>query len=667
MLVTKKYYNQLIDKLLNYSNKYYNQGNSEISDGVFDSLLAEAEQIEKEHPTWIRSDSPTNNVMGKPVKGLAKVYHNPAMLSLAKSMNYDELKNWLKKLIIRGYNDFIVECKHDGLAIKLVYENGKLIQAATRGDGKVGTDVSLITNQINDIPKILDKAKLHSADNILEVRGEIFLTKSGLAKINEYLQQNFPKEKLRKNVRNTAAGLLRNEKPDINQSKYLKFSAYMSLDKHSISHNGSMKYLQSLGFNTTNTFIPTYQFTINQNNLDTAFSALQKYIDDIYAKRDTLDIEIDGMVIKVNNYSEQNQLGAKESVPNWAIAYKFPQEEKMSILKDVVWVLGSKGNITPVANIEPVNILGAEVANVTLHNIEEIRRLDLKIGDHIVVTRRGDVIPKIINVHKDLRTGDEQEINIPQNCPICGQPVVKNDVFIRCNNNQCAGRMAGKINDFIFKLNIKDVGPKIIDKLVNTGKLQTIGDLYRLTANDISSLDKEGDISATKIISRIKESKNAPLSAVIAGLGISGIGDISGKVLANYYKSLERFKNARFEELLALNDVGETTALNIINWIKNNQYILDDLINLNLGSNQSVNTLTSNKLKNKTFAFTGALSISRNKMSELIEQNGGIISSIKKGLDYLIIGNNAVSTKIEKARKYNAQVINESDFMKMLK
>ena len=656
MLITKDYYNQLIDKLLIYAEHYY-QGNPDVTDAIFDSLLLEAETIEKEHPKWIRKDSPTSNVMGDLTPGFAKVYHNPAMLSLSKSMDYNELKTWLLKLLNKGYNDFIVECKHDGLAIKLTYKNGILQQAATRGDGKVGSDVTLITNQIDSIPK-----RIKLKDD-LELRGEIFLTKSGLDKINKYLQTHFPKEKLRKNVRNTAAGLLRNENPDINQSKYLQFSVYMSLDKNSLSHEESMKYIHSLGFKTTNDFVPIYHFNLSTNTFENDFDKLQQYIDNVYAKRDALDIEIDGMVIKVNQYQAQKKLGEKESVPNWAIAYKFPQEEKMSILLDVTWVLGSKGNITPVATIQPVNILGAEVSNVTLHNIEEIKRLGLMLNDHIIVTRRGDVIPKIIKVDKSLRTGQEKEINLPDKCPVCGGSITKNDVFIRCDNINCAGRIIGKIDDFISKLNIKDVGHKVIEKLVNTGKLKSIGDLYRLKAIDISNLDREGDVSAAKVISRINDSRKAPLSSIIAGLGIPGIGDISGKALAKYYQTLSNFKNAKFEELLTMHDVGETTALSIVKWIKNNESIIDDLISLNLGISEKKKL---GVLNNKTFAFTGALSQSRKQISDLIENNGGIISSIKKGLDYLIIGNNAVQAKIDKAVKYGVQVIDEDEFFKIL-
>ena len=665
-LITKAYYNRLIDQLKKYEDQYYNQNESEISDSVFDSLYREAAKIEKIHPNWIRKDSPINSVMGSPTEGLSKIIHDPPMLSLSKAMDYNELKEWLLKLVNKGYNNYIIECKHDGLAAKLIYRNGKLVLAATRGNGRVGSDVSIVTNQIDSIPKQIDINKLHSDDiDKLEVRGEIFLTKSGLDQINQYLQVNFPKEKLRKNVRNTASGLLKNEHPDINQSKYLRFSAYMSIDQDSLSHYDSMIYLKSLGFEITNDFVPFKQFIITRQNFNTIFDEIKKYIDTVYASRENLDLDIDGMVIKANNYIEQKQLGEKESVPNWAIAYKFPQEEKMSILNSVVWTLGSKGNITPVGNIEPVDILGVTVSNVTLHNIEEIRRLDLKINDHIIITRRGDVIPKVIKVNKELRTGNEIDIEIPSKCPICNGLITKNDVFIRCNNDNCLGRIIGKIDDFIAKLDIKDVGHKIVEKLVNAGKLKTIGDLYRLKTIDISLLEREGDISAAKVISRINDSRKAPLFAVIAGLGIPNIGDISGKLLANKYQSLVNLKNAKFEDLISLNDIGETTALNIVNWIKNNETIIDDLISLNLGIVEEKNI--NNILNNQTFAFTGTLSTPRKEMSELIEQNGGIVSSIKKGLNYLIIGEGAVQSKIDKAIKNNAKVINEQQFLNMIK
>ena len=658
MKITREYYNQLVDNLIKYEDQYYNKDDSEISDSEFDSLYNEALQIEKQHKDWIRIDSPTRKVMGAPTKGLQEIVHDVPMLSLGKAMDMDELYNEIRKMYNAGSRHFFIECKHDGLACRLKYNKGKLLFGATRGNGKVGNDVTLTCKQIENIPKELPEP----ID--LDIRGEIFLTKSGLNKINKYIQEHFPKQKLKKNVRNTASGLLRDENPDVNKSKYLKFSAYMALTDD-ISHSASMRRARELGFQTTVDFVKTHLVVFDdKKTFDDNFNEIKIILNNVADDRSNLDFDIDGMVIKSDLYVDQQKLGSREEKPNWAIAYKFPQEEKMSILKDVRWDLGPKGNITPVALIEPVEILGATVENPTLHNIDEIKRLDIKIGDHITVTRRGDVIPKVIRSHPELRTGDEKEIIIPDKCPVCGGPVTKQDVFIRCDNINCKGRIAGRVLDFINKLEIKDFGEKLINKLVELNKIKSIVDIYKLVEKDISTLDKQGDTSAKKVISRINQSKSATLDKVLAGLGIPNIGDTTGKQLAKFYGTLDKFQKATFEELLNMDDIGELTATSILKWIKNNNNLINELIKLNIG--QPLPTALG-KLNGKTFAFTGTLSISRKKMQETIESNGGINSSIKKGLDYLIIGAGAKDHKIEKAKSLNANVITEDEFYKLIK
>ena len=438
----------------------------------------------------------------------------------------------------------------------------------------------------------------------------------------------------------------------------------MSLDTLYDTHGDSMKWLQTLGFLTTDTFVSNFTFTVTNSN--TIFTKIQKKLEQIYKDREKFDFDIDGMVFKVNSYQQQQQLGNKRNVPNWAIAYKFPQEEKVSILRDVKWELGAKGTFTPVAIIDPVNILGAMVESPTLHNMDEIKRLDIKIGDHVVVTRRGDVIPKIIKVITELRDGTEKAIIPPEICPFCGNKITIRDAYLKCDNDNCLGRITGKIVDFVKKLEIKDFGEKLITALVKRKSLTKVTDIYRLKASDISILDKQGVVSAAKVIQRINDSKQAPLSKIIAGLGINNVGEVTGKDLAEYYSTLERFKNANINELMAMNNIGEVVAVNIIKWISNNQDLIDDLISLGLGANKKI-TIINNTLNNKTFAFTGALSIPRKKFQEKVEQNGGIISSIKQGLDFLIIGEGAKQPKIIKAQKYGAKVLTENDFEQLIK
>lgn len=667
---TQEYYNKLIDNLLKYADQYYNGDGSDISDAEFDTLYIEASQIELAHPEWMRADSPTKQVMGAPMVGLKEVYHNPPMLSLGKVMNYDELKTWLQSL---GTADLYIECKHDGLACKLIYEQGKFVEGSTRGNGHVGNDVTQACMLIDSIPKVLSKP----ID--LEIRGEIFLTKSGMIEINnnkekEYLKnhtaEEFDKNKdslLFKTVRNAASGILRNLEPNKEELKHLVFSGYMDPNHKSyMTHSDAMKAARELGFATTDNFVHNTSVHISADNIDVSFAALENYFDAVNEQREEFDFDIDGMVLKINNYAEQDKMGSRKNTPYWAIAYKFPQEEKVSILRKVEWLLGDKGNITPRATIDTVNILGADVSAATLHNIKEIERLDIKIGDHVVVTRRGDVIPKIVAVHYNLRMGNEKDIVIPTVCPVCGAPVTRTKTMIRCNNESCTGRYLGKISNFINALGIKNFGNVVVAQLIDAGKLKYITDIFYLCENDIACLDRQGQKSASNIIKAIEKAKSAPLKNYIAGLGIPSIGTQAGKVLAQKYNTFENFEKATFSELIELEDFGDVTANYIITWINDNRDILHTLINLRVGLPQPSIKPKSGKLNNKTFACTGALSIPRKKVQEIVEQYGGIFYSIKKGLDYLIVGDNAVPAKISKAEKYGAKIIGEEDIMKMI-
>jgi DNA ligase (NAD+) len=380
-----------------------------------------------------------------------------------------------------------------------------------------------------------------------------------------------------------------------------------------------------------------------------------------------MDFDIDGMVLKIDDYKLQSSLGEKRSVPNWAIAYKFPQQEKLTILKSVEWLLGNKGNITPLAHIDTVNIFGADVSAATLHNCKEIERLDVKIGDHVIVTRRGDVIPKIIGVNKDMRDGTETAISIPEVCPACGQPITKTGVFIRCDNEQCQGRLAGRVENLVKALDIKNFGMKVIEKLVDDNTLKSPADIFKLVVTDISGLDRMGIKSAEKIINNINDARNASLDMVIAGLTIPGVGVAAGKDLADKYQTLDKFKDAKFDELVMMNDIGETTANNIISWLVSNSTYIDELIGHNIATQARESTTSTNKLSASVFAFTGKLSVGRKEMEAMIVDNGGNVSSINKTINYLIIGDNAVQTKIDKAKKYGAEVITETDFMNMIK
>lgn len=643
-------------ELINYHNDlYFNQQNPEISDQEYDQLFEQLKQLEYQYPEFYDDNSPTNIVGGNVENTFNDVKHKIPMLSLGKCMNRDQLRDWLLNMKNNGVFDIITELKFDGIAISLIYENGKLIRAATRGNGLIGEDITATVMTIQNIPKNIREL------SSLEIRGEIVLLKSGLDKINKISDRAY------KNVRNAASGILRTKNPSKENGKYLRFAPYFLQSNFNFkSQLESMDFIQSLGIVFYENPYSNTQFDISKiNNIEELTTHFINIFDKIQKNRDSLDFDIDGMVLKSNLRIDQEKLGNKINIPNWAIAYKFESQQKISILEDVEWLLGAKGNITPRARIKPTEIGGTVITKPTLHNIDELKRLDIKIGDQVIIERRGDVIPKITKVLHELRTGDEIDIEIPVVCPECGMPVSFNNAFIRCDNESCSGRQASKIENYIKSLEIDDFGPKVINRLIEVGKLNDLTDIYKLTVNDIATLERMGEKSSTKIINNINKSMSAPLYQIIAGLTIKNVGRENGKVLSNKYKTLENFSKATFKELHLMDGIGPVIAENIINWLSldDNKDLINKLINYQVGQNEeSIDETNDGKLKGYKFSFTGALSISRKEMEKLIINSGGEISGIKKGLDYLIIGKGAKDHKISKAESVGAIVITEGDF-----
>lgn len=642
-IISLDQYNKFVDELKKHVETYYVKNEVEIEDSEFDTLFYQVQEFEDANPTLIRKDSPTQEVMGRAEKN--KVVRDKVMFSLGKCPDFESLEKWCSKFINK---EFSIEAKLDGLACELIYSKGILIQAATRGDGKVGEDVTSAAKMIPSIPKEID-----NKDERFETRGEIFLTKSGLEKINEISSKKY------KNVRNAASGILRNDEPNEKFVEHLVFGAYMLVFNNFNTHIEAMQYLKSLNFKIVNELSDL--FTLNSSS---DFEEIKKYFEQLYKQREQLDFDIDGMVIKINDIKNQNALGESNKEPNWATAYKFPPASVISKIEEVEWLLGSKGNITPRARITPANIGGVTVTYITLHNIEELERLEAKINDYAVIERRGDVIPKITGVRKELRTGEENDIKIPKYCHVCGELVTSKKAFIRCDNVDCQGRLTGKIENLVNKLDIKDLGIGIIEKIVDADLVEDQTDIFKLTVDQLKNLDRLGEKNATKIVNNIKNAISSPLNLVISGLTIKNVGDNTGKILSKKYGTLDNFRNAKLDELVEINDIGEVTANNIISWIKENRDVINKLITYNVG--MTVVEEKTGNLDGVTFAFTGSLSVSRKEFEKTIENSGGVISSIKKGLDYLIIGNGYVPAKAEKAEKYGAKVISEEDFYKMI-
>ena len=650
--------------LINYHiYKYYIEQNPEISDNDFDQLLIELQNLEAQYPEFDSPDSPTHNVGGGLENKFTEVYHKIPMLSLGKCMCWEEFEAWFRKMVAQKVKRFTFEVKLDGLACSLTYDNEVFALGLTRGDGTKGEDITATVMTISDIPKKI------TCKDFMEVRGEVILLKSSLEEINK--AKIAAGEKPYENVRNAASGLLRTKNPNIAMGKYLRFGAYMlaQTNEDNKAYTENMDFLKSLGFTPARNMVPNLEIDVDAfSDIQSVLNMIQQYFEQIEKMRPNLDFDIDGIVIKADLYKDQERLGCKTNVPNWATAFKFESERKMTQLIGWEDLLGAKGSITPRAKLNPVKIGGTTVTKPTLHNYDEIDRLGVMVGDYVWVERRGDVIPKITGVVLEMRDGTQTPMVRPTNCPECGEVLIWNGGIPRCDNTNCSGGRAFKIQNYIKALEIEEFGPSLIEKLFDAGKIDTVPDIYDLTVNDISNLDRMGEKSAKKVIANIEKSKKASLAKVLAGLTIKMVGESTGKELAEKYGTLEKFSKATLNELITIGDV----VGNYINdWLKvaNNQVILSRLIGYGVGIDTSNNqvVVSSNKLNGAKFGFTGELPNYKRKQAEkLIIDNGGEVFGIKKGMDYLLVGPDGKQAKIDKAVKYGAKVVEEAEFLKLI-
>ena len=647
-----------------YDLEYWRDSCNSHSNEIYDQIKSELDTLLNENPKFkVKSDDELESIY---MNTFAATAHKYRMMSLGKIFSVDELFSWLKsklKVILNSIeNKLIFEFKIDGFAISLEYENGVLLRASTRGDGKVGNDMTPTVYLIPDIPNKLN-------NNFTgEISGEIYMKKSSLEKLNEKLIVE-GKEPL-KNVRNAASGIARQKDASTKYAEYLSFLCYKynNDNKKFNTYIQDMNAAKALGFHTV--FHDLEGIVINEIEKLTP-KAVEGIFNTFKNKRDDLDLDIDGVVIKINNKDSQEILGDNGKVPNWSTAYKFPAQEKLTKLLNVEWDFGIKdGRFTPMAIIEPVEIGGTTVKRPTLHNLEEIKRLGVKIGCSLIVSRRGDVIPKIEEVIQELMPSDAKEIEIPKVCPYCGKPLIIDGAYLKCINHDCSGRLYGRIMSFVQSMAIDGFGPKLVDKLIDTNKLKSITDIYKLKIEDISILDKMGEKSAKKIINNIEKSKSNPMWRIIAGLSIKDVGEQTAKLLENNLNTLQDIKYLEKEMLLKLNDIGETSSENILNWInrKDNIEIIDELSAIGLGCIKETIKVTENKLNGLKIAFTGKLqSFTRKDCETKIKENGGEVWAIKKELDILLIGDGAKEHKIEKAKSLNAKVITEDEFLEMIK
>lgn len=649
---------KLREKINYYSQLYYDMDNSPITDFEFDTMMNRLKKLEKEHPELITKDSPTQKVGGHVREDFAKVTHEVPLQSLQDVFSYEELYEFDKRIKQSGETNYCVETKIDGLSCALKYEKGILVQGATRGDGVVGEDVTENVKKIKSIPHKL-KEPLD-----ITVRGEVFIGKKEFETLNE--EREVMGETLFANARNAAAGSLRQLNPKITAQRPLAiyiFNVQKIENKTWNSHWEELNYLANLGFNV----VPFRKLC---HTIDEAIDAIKEIGDN----REELTFGIDGAVIKVDDLALREKIGTTFKVPKWAIAYKYPPEQKETIVKDIICQVGRTGAITPMAILEPVKVAGSTISKTTLHNEDFVKEKGLMIGDHVIIQKQGDVIPEVVDVLKEKRTGEEKVFQMPTTCPVCGAPAVREEgeSAVRCTGIECPAKALRNIVHFASDegMDIEGLGYKIVEQLIEKGLISNIADIYDLKLEDIASLKKNGKKFAQNLIDAIEESKNRDLSNLITALGIRHVGKKLAKVLARKYKTLDNLMSADVEELASKDDIGEVIAQSIHTFFNEEQTI--DLINrlksagINTQSLQEESNDT--RFKGKTFVLTGALSkYSREQASDIIERLGGkTSSSVSKKTSYVLAGEDAGS-KLTKAQSLGVTVISEEEFEEMIK
>lgn len=649
---------ELREKLEYYAKKYYDEDKPEITDYEYDMMMNRLKALEKEFPELITEDSLTQKVGGHVKEGFKEVIHEVPLQSLQDVFSFEELQEFDNRIKNKAKEEneevrYVVETKIDGLSMALEYVDGIFVRGATRGNGLIGEDVTDNLRTIKSIPKVLKKPET------IIVRGEVFIGTKEFEKLNE--EQEILGKSLFANARNAAAGSVRQLNSKITAERPLDIYIFnvQKWDKNPYnSHYDQLKYLEELGFNVN----PVRILCKNQKEVE---EAIKKIGED----REKLSFGIDGAVVKVDSLTFREKLGTTAKTPRWAIAYKYPPEAKETILKDIVCKVGRTGVITPMAILEPVKVAGSTISKTTLHNEDFIKEKGLKIGDTVVIQKQGDVIPEVIKVAKEKRTGKEIDFSMPTTCPVCGAPAIRQDgeAATRCIGIECPAQLLRSIVHFVSKegMDIDGLGYKIVEQLIEKGLIKNIADIYSLTLEEIASLKKNGKKFAKNLIDSIEKSKEQDLFHLITALGIRQVGTKAAKVLAKKYKTMENLQNATFESLAETDDVGEITANNIIEFFSQEQ-TKDTLEKLSeAGVNMQVLEEESldNRFEGKTFVLTGTLEkYTRQEASDLIEKYGGkVSSSVSKKTDYVLAGEEAGS-KLTKAQELGVTIITEEEF-----
>jgi DNA ligase (NAD+) len=650
---------ELRSLLKRYAYEYYTLDTPSVPDSEYDRLFRELEELEKKHPELSDPNSVTQRVGFEILSEFQKVTHERPMLSLGDVFSYDELREWAKKITdIYGKVEFCAEYKIDGLAMSLIYEDGLFKQAVTRGDGITGEDVSSNVRTIQSIPMAIPYKQRY------DIRGEVYMPKSSFLRVNRERRANNEEEFA--NPRNAAAGSIRQLDSRICASRGLDgFWYHVPDDVNSDTHYGSLQFARTLGFivnETTSLF----------NDIEEVIS----FIEDTAKIRHDLPYEIDGMVIKVNSYALQRELGFTSRIPKWAIAYKFPAEEVVTKLEDIFITVGRTGKCTPNAKLSPVKVAGTTVSYATLHNEDNITDKDIRIGDSVVIRKAGDIIPEVVRSIKENRDGSQVPFVFPEYCPVCGGRLYRfeDEAAHYCVNSECKARLVYSIAHFTERnaMNIDGFGEKRVEAFLNNGLLNSFEDIYKLhnRKEDILQMDKFGEKSFDNLIEAIENSKNNSLERLINGLGIRQVGEKAAKILASRFKTMDAFMNASLEELSEIKDIGPITAEYIIDYFKedDNKEMISQLKMLGVKMEYIDQSISSDSLfKDKTVVLTGTLEkYSRNEATAILENLGAhVASSVSKKTDFVIYGAEAGS-KLDKAKALGVTTLSEAEFENML-
>jgi DNA ligase (NAD+) len=657
----------LRDEIRGHDDLYYLQDNPEITDVEYDALLTRLKELEEKHPELITPDSPTQRVGGRPAEGFAEVVHRRPMLSLDNTYNLDELRAFderVRRLADGRRFDYVAELKIDGLSLSLHYEDGLLTRGLTRGDGRTGEDVTLNVRTIRSIPLKVRQTK-KSPGQQFEVRGEAFIPRSVFEQTN--IDREAAGETRFANPRNAAAGTIRQLDPKMVAARKLDMFAYDLLAgdrKPFASHWEALEWLSGAGFHVN-----------PDRELCPSIDEVIEFCNRLEARRDELGYEIDGVVVKVNSTALQDDFGATQKAPRWAVAYKYPARQATTQVLDIQVQVGRTGALTPVAHLEPVFLAGSTVARATLHNEDEIKRLGLLIGDWVQIEKSGEVIPKVLKVVESRRTGKEKPFAMPTRCPVCGGVISRpeGEVVSRCVSAHCPAQLKGALIHFSSRraMRIEGLGYSLVDQLVEKKLVRDVGDLYRLTLDDIAGLERMAKKSATNLLGQIEASKTRDLANLVYALGIRHVGDRTAGILARHFGSLEALGKATVEELDDIHEIGLTVAESVRDWFDDpgNAELCERLraSGVRTAVERTAGAVADERFAGKQFVLTGTLpSLTRDEARALIETRGGrVTSSVSKKTDFVVAGEEAGS-KLDKAQELGVQVIDESALRAMI-